>query len=142
MRHGDVRPQILEVKAFLLIAAGLAGCSVDCTTLAQRYALAFADAQRCVPGQDTCTYPADAVDTRTLPDGGVEISIGGCINTCGGGNVNPKRAGPVAAALADYRGQGCGGPLAGCFCPLAPDGGPPEPFTCRASADGGGVCSP
>jgi hypothetical protein len=48
------------MRLLLLAVATLLGCSgsMDCSVLAARYAAAFAAAQRCVPGQDTCTYAA------------------------------------------------------------------------------------
>jgi hypothetical protein len=114
----------------------LCGCSgADCTALALRYAAAFEAAQHCVPGQDSCTAAA-FVPWEDLPDGGRELSISNCVNTCGPGNVNPLKTGPLIAALNAYRSQGCQ-QVMGCVCPAVVT----PPYTCRATSDGG-VCAP
>jgi len=108
--------------------------------LAARYAEAFAEAQRCVPGEDTCNGSAPAVVADRLADGGTDISIDDCMNSCGGPNVNPHRTAALESALRAYR-DACEHAV-GCLCPRSLDGGPPAPYTCKPAADGGGVCSP
>ena len=124
----------------ILLAVLISGCSgEDCAVLAARYADAFRQAQVCVPGQDTCTGSAASSSVRGLPDGGVEISIDMCMNSCGGTNVNPSRMAGVDSAFNAYAGS-CAHPM-GCLCPAEPDGGWPA-YTCKPLADGGGACAP
>lgn len=118
----------------LLCASAVCGCSgstsPDCSMLVAQYAAAFADAQRCVPGQDTCTAHAPPV-----VDGGIPVACD--CNT--GGNVNPARAAQLNGPLSAYTARCFAGPA--CLCAIPPDGGWPND-TCRALADGGGLCSP
>jgi len=119
-----------------IVCLVLCGCSgADCTELGLRYAAAFDDAQRCTPGVDTCTFAASS-PWEELPDGGRTLASDGCMNSCGAGTLNPRKAGPLTAAIDEYRAHGCQR-LMGCMCPAAE----PLPYTCRATLDGG-ICAP
>ena len=119
----------------LLCAIAILGCTPDCPTLATRYAAAFEDAQKCVPGQDSCTYDAPTVD---LTEHNPAYYIDPCPVTCGGGNVNPNKTGPLVEALHAYR-EECQrtGPGPGCgTC----SGERPPAYTCHP-VNGGGMCA-
>ena len=122
------------MRLILAAAVAVTACSGadDCEKLAERYAQAFANAQRCVPGVDTCSYKA-ATPYR-LADGG--LAVADCEN-CGPGNTNPNRARELEDAIAAYH-AGCHFGVA-CLCAI-PDGGFRD-YTCRPSGDGG-VCAP
>ena len=114
----------------------LCGCSgADCTTLGLRYLAAFKDAQHCTPGMDTCSYAAEP-PWEDLPDGGRTLATSACMNSCGSGNLNPGRAGPLMTAIKEYRAHGCQ-QLMGCMCPATES----PPYSCRATLDGG-ICAP
>src|SRR5205807_1312192 len=106
------------------------GCSgADCPTLGLRYAAAFEDAQQCTPGVDTCSYAAES-PWEDLPDGGRTLEISTC--TCGSGNLNPRKVGPLMTAIHEYRAHGCQ-QVMGCTCGTTE----PPPYSCRATLDGG-----
>jgi hypothetical protein len=109
--------------------------SADCTKLGLRYAAAFEDAQHCTPGVDTCSYAAES-PWEDLPDGGRTLATSACMNSCGSGNLNPRKAGPLMTAVDEYRAHGCQ-QLMGCMCPATES----PPYSCRATLDGG-ICAP
>jgi hypothetical protein len=137
IRRAQIRRRIRMMRAILCLL--LCGCSgADCTVLGLRYAAAFEDAQHCTPGVDTCSYTAES-PWELLPDGGRTLATSACMNSCGPGTLNARKAGAVAAAIDEYRAHGCE-QLMGCMCAAPPDGGWPV-YACRATPDGG-ICAP